>query len=95
MYCLCVCVLLQIAQTPNSEQIEEGPLFGAGSEGGAQAFLSEISEEDVEVLRQREEALLQIEVSTVTYDQLSCIHQIQRSHSSPTQMLTGTIPVSL
>lgn len=29
---------------------------------GQQAFLSEISEEDVEVLRQREEALLQIEV---------------------------------
>lgn len=44
--------------------MEEGPLFGeaAGSEAEAQAFLAEISEEDVEVLRQREEALLQIEV---------------------------------
>ncbi|XP_030014864.1 t-SNARE domain-containing protein 1 isoform X1 [Sphaeramia orbicularis] len=50
-------------QTPLAEQNEEGPLFGeeAASDGGVQAFLSEISEEDVEVLRQREEALLQIE----------------------------------
>lgn len=31
-------------------------------ESDGQAFLSEISEEDVEILRQREEALLQIEV---------------------------------
>lgn len=64
-------LLSQSPQTPSSEQIEEGPLFGAGSEGGGQAFLSEISEEDVEVLHQREEALLQIEVRTVTYNQLS------------------------
>uniref|UniRef100_A0A673BR28 Syntaxin N-terminal domain-containing protein n=1 Tax=Sphaeramia orbicularis TaxID=375764 RepID=A0A673BR28_9TELE len=51
-------------QTPLAEQNEEGPLFGeeAASDGGVQAFLSEISEEDVEVLRQREEALLQIEI---------------------------------
>ncbi|KAL0171602.1 hypothetical protein M9458_031913, partial [Cirrhinus mrigala] len=51
-------------QTPFSELVEEGPLFGAGEsvEGDGQAFLSEISEEDVEILRQREEALLQIEV---------------------------------
>ncbi|XP_070407364.1 t-SNARE domain-containing protein 1 isoform X2 [Nothobranchius furzeri] len=50
-------------QTPSSEHNQEDLLFGAaaGSDGGAQAFLSEISEEDVEVLRQREEALLQIE----------------------------------
>ncbi|KAI4810861.1 hypothetical protein KUCAC02_013789 [Chaenocephalus aceratus] len=50
-------------QTQSTEQIEEVSLFGeaVGSDGGAQAFLSEISEEDVEVLHQREEALLQIE----------------------------------
>ncbi|XP_033495538.1 T-SNARE Domain Containing 1 [Epinephelus lanceolatus] len=65
-------------QTP----IEEGPLFGeaVGSEGGAQAFLSEISEEDVEVLRQREEALLQIErdmldVSQIMRDLASMVHE--------------------
>lgn len=65
---MCVSVLQQSPQTPSTEQIEEGPLFGeaVGSEGGAQAFLSEISEEDVEVLHQREEALLQIEVRTLT-----------------------------
>ncbi|CAI5678326.1 t-SNARE domain-containing protein 1 isoform X1 [Oreochromis niloticus] len=67
-------------QTPSSEQIEEGPLFGAGSEGGGQAFLSEISEEDVEVLRQREEALLQIErdmldVSQIMKDLASMVHE--------------------
>lgn len=61
---MCLCTHLQSPQTPSTEQVEEGPLFGEAScsEGGAQAFLSEISEEDVEVLRQREEALLQIEV---------------------------------
>lgn len=39
-------------------------MFGGGEnvESDGQAFLSEISEEDVEILRQREEALLQIEV---------------------------------
>ena len=37
-------------------------MAGGVEEEGAQAFLSEISEEDVEALRQREEALLQIEV---------------------------------
>lgn len=48
--------------------MDEDPLFGeaVGTEDLAQAFLSEISEEDVEVLRQREEALLQIEVRTLT-----------------------------
>ncbi|XP_026083791.1 t-SNARE domain-containing protein 1-like [Carassius auratus] len=53
----------QSLQTPFSELVEEGPLFvaGEGIEGDGQAFLSEISEEDVEILRQREEALLQIE----------------------------------
>lgn len=54
----------QSPQTPSSAQSLEDPLIGeaAGAEEGAQAFLSEISEEDVEELRQREEALLQIEV---------------------------------
>uniref|UniRef100_A0A8C2WXL9 Uncharacterized protein n=1 Tax=Cyclopterus lumpus TaxID=8103 RepID=A0A8C2WXL9_CYCLU len=65
--CVCVCVP-QSPQTPFTEQMEEGPLFGeaVGTEELAQAFLSEISEEDVEVLHQREEALLQIEVRTLT-----------------------------
>lgn len=51
-------------QSPSREQNQEDPLLlnVAGPEEGAQAFLSEISEEDVEVLHQREEALLQIEV---------------------------------
>lgn len=64
-----VCAPVQNSQTLSTEQIEEGPLFGeaVSMEGGAQAFLSEISEEDVEVLRQREEALLQIEVRTLTF----------------------------
>ncbi|XP_026149567.1 t-SNARE domain-containing protein 1 [Mastacembelus armatus] len=69
-------------QTPSSEQVDDGPLFreGAGSKGGAQAFLSEISEEDVEVLRQREEALLQIErdmldVSQIMKDLASMVHE--------------------
>lgn len=58
---------LQSPQTPSTEQILEGPLFGdtTSSEGGAQTFMSEISERDIEVLRQREEVLLQIEVSTL------------------------------
>ncbi|KAK3572390.1 hypothetical protein QTP86_032612 [Hemibagrus guttatus] len=54
----------QSQQTPITELCED-PLVGPAEtvEGDEQqAFLSEISEEDVEVLRQREEALLQIEV---------------------------------
>lgn len=48
----------------SSEINEEGLLFGEGpASERAQVFLSEISEEDVEVLRERENALLQIEVS--------------------------------
>uniref|UniRef100_A0A1A8G7H7 t-SNARE domain containing 1 n=1 Tax=Nothobranchius korthausae TaxID=1143690 RepID=A0A1A8G7H7_9TELE len=69
-------------QTPSSEHNQEGLLFGAaaGSDGAAQAFLSEISEEDVEVLRQREEALLQIErdmldVSQIMKDLASMVHE--------------------
>lgn len=70
-----VCVL-QSPQTPSTEQLEEGPLFGdtmAVPEAEAMAFLSEISEEDVEVLRQREEALMQIEVRTL--DILSALYK--------------------
>ncbi|XP_034029485.1 syntaxin-12-like [Thalassophryne amazonica] len=69
-------------QTPSSDQIEEGPMFGeaAGSVGGVQDFLSEISEEDVELLRQREEGLLQIErdmldVSQIMKDLASMVHE--------------------
>uniref|UniRef100_A0A1A8KYV9 t-SNARE domain containing 1 n=1 Tax=Nothobranchius kuhntae TaxID=321403 RepID=A0A1A8KYV9_NOTKU len=69
-------------QTPSSEHNQEDLLFGAaaGSDGGAQAFLSEISEEDVEVLRQREEALLQMErdmldVSQIMKDLASMVHE--------------------
>ncbi|XP_019946620.1 t-SNARE domain-containing protein 1 [Paralichthys olivaceus] len=69
-------------QTPSSEQMAEGPVFGeaVGSEGGALAFLSEISEEDVEVLHQREEAVLQIErdmldVTQIMKDLASMVHE--------------------
>ncbi|XP_041844391.1 t-SNARE domain-containing protein 1 [Melanotaenia boesemani] len=69
-------------QTPSSELNQEGPLFAdaVSSDGTAQAFLSEISEEDVEVLRQREEALLQIErdmldVSQIMKDLASMVHE--------------------
>jgi hypothetical protein len=77
--CVCVCVWAQSPQTPFAELCEEGgPLFGgaaesSGGDGQEQAFLSEISEEDVEALRQREEALLLIEVwscSTLVYNTL-------------------------
>uniref|UniRef100_A0A672G2S5 t-SNARE coiled-coil homology domain-containing protein n=1 Tax=Salarias fasciatus TaxID=181472 RepID=A0A672G2S5_SALFA len=67
--------------TPSAELLD-GPLFGEadGSDGGEQAFLSEISEEDVEVLHQREEALLQIErdmldVSQIMKDLASMVHE--------------------
>ncbi|KAI3361529.1 hypothetical protein L3Q82_013678 [Scortum barcoo] len=71
-------------QTPSTEQIEEGPLFGeaVGSEGGAQAFLSEISEEDVEVLRQREEALLQIEEANTCQRDMLDVTQIMKDLAS-------------
>ncbi|XP_052473456.1 t-SNARE domain-containing protein 1-like isoform X2 [Carassius gibelio] len=72
----------QSLQTSFSELVEEGPLFGAGEgiEGDGQAFLSEISEEDVEILRQREEALLQIErdmldVNQIMKDLASMVHE--------------------
>ncbi|XP_061570595.1 t-SNARE domain-containing protein 1 [Cololabis saira] len=69
-------------QIPGNELREEGSLFGEadGSGEGAQVFLSEISEEDVEVLRQREEALLQIErdmldVNQIMRDLASMVHE--------------------
>ncbi|KAJ0066663.1 hypothetical protein NL108_016890 [Boleophthalmus pectinirostris] len=68
-------------QTPLVDTHDEGPLFDAlGAEDSVQAFLSEISEEDVEVLRQREEALLQIErdmldVSQIMKDLASMVHE--------------------
>ncbi|KAM6967524.1 t-SNARE domain-containing protein 1 [Aplochiton taeniatus] len=70
-------------QSPFTELCEEGPLFAGaaeGPEGDNQAFLSEISEEDVEVLRQREDALLQIErdmldVSQIMRDLASMVHE--------------------
>uniref|UniRef100_A0A3B1IP56 t-SNARE Domain Containing 1 n=1 Tax=Astyanax mexicanus TaxID=7994 RepID=A0A3B1IP56_ASTMX len=73
----------QSPQTPFTELCEEGVLFGTAEvvEGeGQQAFLSEISEEDVEVLRQREEALLQIErdmldVNQIMKDLASMVHE--------------------
>ncbi|XP_048008913.1 t-SNARE domain-containing protein 1 isoform X2 [Megalobrama amblycephala] len=72
----------QSLQTPFSELVEEGPLFGEAEtiEGDGQAFLSEISEEDVEILRQREEALLQIErdmldVNQIMKDLASMVHE--------------------
>ncbi|XP_008322290.1 t-SNARE domain-containing protein 1 isoform X1 [Cynoglossus semilaevis] len=72
----------KIAQTPTGEQPVEGPLFGdaADPDRGAQAFLSEISEEDVEVLHQREAAVLQIErdmldVSQIMKDLASMVHE--------------------
>lgn len=76
----------QSPQTPFAELCEEGPLFGGGEtvegegQGQGQAFLSEISEEDVEVLRQREEALLQIErdmldINQIMRDLSSMVHE--------------------
>uniref|UniRef100_A0A3Q3KPK8 t-SNARE coiled-coil homology domain-containing protein n=1 Tax=Monopterus albus TaxID=43700 RepID=A0A3Q3KPK8_MONAL len=58
--------------TPSREQLEDGSLFGeaADSEGGVQALLAEISEEDVEVLHHREEALLQIERDMLDVNQI-------------------------
>ncbi|XP_066539824.1 t-SNARE domain-containing protein 1 [Hoplias malabaricus] len=73
----------QTPPTPFTELCEEGAPFGTAEavEGeGQQAFLSEISEEDVEVLRQREEALLQIErdmldVNQIMKDLASMVHE--------------------
>ncbi|XP_062322509.1 t-SNARE domain-containing protein 1 [Osmerus eperlanus] len=77
----------QSPQTPFAELCDEGPLFDTGEEVSGppledqeQVFLSEISEEDVEVLRQREEALLQIErdmldISQIMRDLASMVHE--------------------
>lgn len=61
---ICKCVLCP--KTPPTQPMDDSPLFGGtgGPVGRDQAFFSEISEHDIEVLRQREEALVQIEVST-------------------------------
>ncbi|XP_036071717.1 t-SNARE domain-containing protein 1 isoform X2 [Oryzias melastigma] len=68
-------------QVMSSEINEEGLLFGEGpASERAQVFLSEISEEDVEVLRERQNALLQIErdmldVSQIMKDLASLVHE--------------------
>ncbi|XP_011483240.1 t-SNARE domain-containing protein 1 [Oryzias latipes] len=68
-------------QVLTSEINEEGLLFGDGpAPDRAQVFLSEISEEDMEVLRERENALLQIErdmldVSQIMKDLASLVHE--------------------
>ncbi|TWW79884.1 t-SNARE domain-containing protein 1 [Takifugu flavidus] len=51
-------------KTPPTQPMDDSPLFGGagGPEESDQAFFSEISEHDIEVLHQREEALVQIEV---------------------------------
>ncbi|KAK2854617.1 hypothetical protein Q7C36_006486 [Tachysurus vachellii] len=72
----------QSQQTPITELCED-PLVGPAEtveEDEQQAFLSEISEEDVEILRQREEALLQIErdmldVNQIMKDLASMVHE--------------------
>ncbi|XP_043543472.1 t-SNARE domain-containing protein 1 [Chiloscyllium plagiosum] len=65
----------QIARNPFTEISDEDEFFGRGSgkwqaddtsdptQAQSQAFLSEISEDEVESVKQREEAILQIEVS--------------------------------
>nr|XP_055066770.1 t-SNARE domain-containing protein 1 isoform X1 [Misgurnus anguillicaudatus]XP_055066771.1 t-SNARE domain-containing protein 1 isoform X1 [Misgurnus anguillicaudatus]XP_055066772.1 t-SNARE domain-containing protein 1 isoform X1 [Misgurnus anguillicaudatus]XP_055066805.1 t-SNARE domain-containing protein 1-like [Misgurnus anguillicaudatus]XP_055066807.1 t-SNARE domain-containing protein 1-like [Misgurnus anguillicaudatus]XP_055066808.1 t-SNARE domain-containing protein 1-like [Misgurnus angui len=72
----------QSVKTPFSELVDGGPLFEAEEnvESDGQAFLSEISEEDVEILRQREEAILQIErdmldVNQIMKDLASMVHE--------------------
>lgn len=62
-----VFVRQQSPQTPLTGPFQEGLLIGeaAGPEGDQQSLLSEISEADIEALREKEEALLQIEVSQV------------------------------
>ncbi|XP_028831276.1 t-SNARE domain-containing protein 1 isoform X3 [Denticeps clupeoides] len=68
--------------TPFTELSEDDILLGTtgGVEQDSQAFLSEISEEDVEALHQREEALLQIErdmldVSQIMKDLATMVHE--------------------
>ncbi|XP_073728463.1 t-SNARE domain-containing protein 1 isoform X2 [Misgurnus anguillicaudatus] len=72
----------QSVKTPFSELVDGGPLFEVEEnvESDGQAFLSEISEEDVEILRQREEAILQIErdmldVNQIMKDLASMVHE--------------------
>ncbi|XP_015212600.2 t-SNARE domain-containing protein 1 isoform X1 [Lepisosteus oculatus] len=72
----------QSPQTPFAKLCDEEPVFGApeAREGEGLAILSEISEEDVEALRLREEALLQIErdmldVNQIMKDLASLVHE--------------------
>ncbi|KAK6490575.1 t-SNARE domain-containing protein 1 [Huso huso] len=77
----------QSPRTPFADLSEDDRIFGGGDVAGQsqdgrddQAFLSEISEEDVEALRLREEALLQIErdmldVSQIVKDLASMVHE--------------------
>lgn len=71
--------------------MDDSPLFGGagGPEGRDQAFFSEISEHDIEVLRQREEAMVQIEVSTPTLP----LHQLraQKTNFCPFVWLSSYI----
>ncbi|XP_048880801.1 t-SNARE domain-containing protein 1 isoform X2 [Brienomyrus brachyistius] len=69
-------------QTLFDELCDKKPVFAAEgtAEGPKQAFLSEISEEDVELLHQREETLMQIErdmldVSQIMKDLTSITHE--------------------
>lgn len=76
-------MLQQSPQTPLTEAFQEGLLMGeaAGSDGGQQSLLSEISEADIEALRQKEEALLQIEVSQLTAaNSVSIINGLSAHH---------------
>ncbi|XP_039593192.1 t-SNARE domain-containing protein 1 [Polypterus senegalus] len=73
----------QSPRTPLTEPSEDDRIFTEGEMQGRQeeqAFLSEITEEDMEVLRQREEELIQIErdmldVSQIVKDLASLVHE--------------------
>ncbi|KAK1794956.1 hypothetical protein P4O66_010150 [Electrophorus voltai] len=83
----------QSPQTQFTELYEEDPLFGAAESvqgDGQQAFLSEITEEDMELLHQREEALLQIEVEA--RGESSAIHRYQgASHKVVVTIVLGRL----
>lgn len=73
LYFLCFLSLLpsqQSPKTPFSDLPDDEKIFNGGdgvwqSQGQDQALLSEITEEDLEAIRQREEAIQQIEVSNL------------------------------
>ncbi|XP_011603480.1 t-SNARE domain-containing protein 1 isoform X2 [Takifugu rubripes] len=69
-------------KTPPTQPMDDSPLFGGagGPEESDQAFFSEISEHDIEVLHQREEALVQIErdmldVSQIMKELTTIVHE--------------------